>query len=69
MISLAQVLGFIIGPALQAAVTFLGDDGHILMPGVVFNMYTASGWINVIMSIMNFIFFLPFMFQVKFLIF
>ncbi|KAL5274405.1 MFSD8 family protein [Megaselia abdita] len=63
MISLAQVLGFIIGPALQAAVTFFGDDGFKPIPGVVLNMYTASGWINVIMSIMNFIFFLPFMFQ------
>lgn len=66
MISLAQVLGFIIGPALQAAVTFFGDDGYRPIPWVVLNMYTASGWINVIMSIMNFIFFLSFMFQVRF---
>ncbi|XP_043068503.2 major facilitator superfamily domain-containing protein 8 isoform X1 [Drosophila bipectinata] len=64
MVSLAQVLGFIIGPTLQAAVTPLGDVGHIWLGGLMhFNMYTASGWINVVMSISNFMLFLPFVFQ------
>lgn len=65
MVSLAQVLGFIVGPGLQAAVTPLGSEGYsLLWGGFIFNMYTACGWINVIMSIGNFIMFLPAIFQV-----
>ncbi|EDW93740.1 major facilitator superfamily domain-containing protein 8 [Drosophila yakuba] len=64
MVSLAQVLGFIIGPTLQAAVTPLGDQGHVWLWGKMhFNMYTASGWINVLMSIGNFLMFLPGVFE------
>lgn len=66
MVSLAQVLGFIIGPGLQALVTPLGRQGYVwLWGGMHMNMYTASGWINVIMSMGNFIMFLPFIFQVS----
>lgn len=66
MVSLAQVLGFIIGPTLQAAVTPLGDQGHVWLWGKMhFNMYTASGWINVLMSIGNFMMFLPGVFEVS----
>lgn len=50
------------GPALQAAVTPLGDHGIILMM-LPINMYTAAGWINVIMGIFNFILFLPWNFK------
>lgn len=67
MVSLAQVLGFIVGPGLQAAVTPLGSDGFTLFGGFTFNMYTACGWINVLMSIGNFIMFLPMFFQVRFI--
>ncbi|XP_068149117.1 LOW QUALITY PROTEIN: major facilitator superfamily domain-containing protein 8 [Drosophila tropicalis] len=64
MVSLAQVLGFIIGPGLQAAVTPLGPDGHVWLWGAMhFNMYTAGGWINVLMSLCNFIMFLPGIFE------
>ncbi|XP_036325798.1 major facilitator superfamily domain-containing protein 8-like isoform X1 [Rhagoletis pomonella] len=64
MVSLAQVLGFIVGPGMQTAVTPLGNDGYSLLSGFfVFNMYTACGWINVIMSIGNFIMFLPGLFE------
>uniref|UniRef100_A0A6P4EI48 Major facilitator superfamily domain-containing protein 8 isoform X1 n=1 Tax=Drosophila rhopaloa TaxID=1041015 RepID=A0A6P4EI48_DRORH len=64
MVSLAQVLGFIIGPALQAVVTPLGEHGHVWLWGMMhFNMYTASGWINVLMSIGNFMMFLPGVFE------
>ncbi|KNC30590.1 hypothetical protein FF38_11972, partial [Lucilia cuprina] len=64
MVSLAQVLGFIIGPGLQALVTPLGSDGYVwLWGGMVFNMYTACGWINVVMSVGNFIMFLPSIFE------
>uniref|UniRef100_A0A1A9W744 Major facilitator superfamily (MFS) profile domain-containing protein n=1 Tax=Glossina brevipalpis TaxID=37001 RepID=A0A1A9W744_9MUSC len=64
MVSLAQVLGFIVGPGLQALVTLLGSEGYTWLWGFfIFNMYTACGWINVVMSIGNFIMFLPIVFQ------
>ncbi|XP_044259326.1 major facilitator superfamily domain-containing protein 8 isoform X2 [Tribolium madens] len=64
MISLAQVLGFIVGPAIQAAVVPLGDDGFWLIPNRLrLNMYTASGWINVIFSLFNMYLFLPHVFK------
>lgn len=64
MISLAQVLGFIVGPALQAAVTPLGNHGYELFDGRLhIDMYTASGWINVLMGALNFCLFLPCSFQ------
>ncbi|XP_033220134.1 major facilitator superfamily domain-containing protein 8 isoform X2 [Belonocnema kinseyi] len=62
MVSLAQVLGFVVGPAIQAAVTFLGSDGVSLF-GLPINMYTSVGWINVLMGILNFILFLPWNFS------
>ncbi|XP_037047461.1 major facilitator superfamily domain-containing protein 8 [Bradysia coprophila] len=63
MVSLAQVLGFIVGPALQAVVTPLGDKGVSFLPGL--NMYTAAGWLNVFMAIGNFCLFLPIYFKEK----
>ncbi|GLV43714.1 Cln7 [Carabus blaptoides fortunei] len=64
MVSLAQVLGFVIGPALQAAVVPLGDIGVWLVPNKLkLDMYTAAGWINVIMGVLNFCMFLPAVFK------
>ncbi|CAO1437512.1 unnamed protein product [Diamesa tonsa] len=63
MVSLAQVLGFVFGPALQAAVTPLGSEGFKLFNIFHINMYTASGWINVLMGVINFVMFLPFIFK------
>lgn len=58
MISLAQVLGFIVGPGLQSLVTPLGDEGFPLIEGKLsMNMYTAAGWINVLLGIINLILF------------
>lgn len=51
-----------VGPGLQAAVTPLGDQGVLFMM-LPLNMYTAAGWINVIMGIFNFIFLLPWNFK------
>lgn len=62
MMSLAQVLGFVIGPALQAAVTPLGTEGYLFM-GFTINMYTASGWANVLLGVINFFMFLPCFFK------
>ncbi|XP_058833186.1 major facilitator superfamily domain-containing protein 8-like isoform X2 [Topomyia yanbarensis] len=64
MVSLAQTLGFIVGPALQGVVTPLGDRGYPLLKNTLhLNMYTATGWINVLMGIMNFCLFLPCIFK------
>jgi ceroid-lipofuscinosis MFS transporter 7 len=49
---------------LQAAVTPLGDKGIPLIPGVLtLNMYTAAGWINVLLGIVNCLLFLPSVFR------
>ncbi|XP_003706792.1 CLN7/MFS domain-containing 8 [Megachile rotundata] len=58
MVSLAQVLGFVVGPGLQAAVTPLGENGFYFI-NLPINMYTMTGWINVIMGVLNFALFLP----------
>ncbi|KAF7271162.1 CLN7/MFS domain-containing 8 [Rhynchophorus ferrugineus] len=64
MISLAQVLGFVVGPAIQAAVVPLGYDGVWILPHKLrFNMYTATGWINVLLALLNTYFFMPHMFK------
>lgn len=64
MISLAQTLGFVFGPALQAAVVPLGKKGVWLIPHKLrLNMYTAAGWINVLFSICNVYLFLPSVFK------
>ncbi|XP_058129615.1 major facilitator superfamily domain-containing protein 8-like [Anopheles ziemanni] len=66
MVSLAQTLGFIVGPVLQGAVTLFGEDGYPLLRNKLhLNMYTATGWINVLMGILNFCLFLPFVFKEK----
>ncbi|XP_053684876.1 major facilitator superfamily domain-containing protein 8 [Sabethes cyaneus] len=66
MVSLAQTLGFIVGPALQGLVTPLGDRGFPLFGSSLYlNMYTATGWINVLMGMMNFVLFLPCIFKEK----
>jgi ceroid-lipofuscinosis MFS transporter 7 len=44
------------------AVTPLGDRGLTVM-GLPMNMYTATGWINVLMGIFNFVLFLPWSFK------
>lgn len=64
MISLAQTLGFVFGPALQAAVVPLGQKGIWVIPQRLrLNMYTAAGWINVLFSICNVYLFFPSIFK------
>ncbi|XP_054271541.1 major facilitator superfamily domain-containing protein 8-like [Macrosteles quadrilineatus] len=68
MVSLAQVLGFIVGPGLQAAVTPLGEQGKVLFKGwITLNMYTAAGWINVLLGLFNAILFSPFYFTERYI--
>ncbi|KAG6440887.1 hypothetical protein O3G_MSEX001456 [Manduca sexta] len=63
-VSLAQVLGFVVGPALQAAAAPLGPGAPYAPPGqrdavLRLDMYTAPGWINVVLGLINFVLFLP----------
>ncbi|XP_076246546.1 CLN7/MFS domain-containing 8 [Calliopsis andreniformis] len=62
MVSLAQVLGFVVGPGLQAAVTPLGENGFYFI-NLPLNMFTMTGWINVILGVLNFVLFLPWNFK------
>lgn len=67
-VSLAQVLGFVVGPALQAAATPLGPGAPYPPPGDYsqpfrLDMYTAAGWINALLGTINFLLFLPWCFQ------
>lgn len=58
------MLGFIVGPALQAALTPLGDEGRTFLNGkLFFDMYTAPGWINVLLAIINIVILLPWIFE------
>lgn len=67
MSSLAQVMGFAVGPALQSCVTPFGESGITIIPGLIeLNIYTAAGWINVAMSILNIVLCLPVFFTVQF---
>lgn len=59
---IVQILGFVVGPGLQAAVTPLDVEGFYLL-GIPFNMYTMAGWINVLMGLVNFVLFLPWSFK------
>ncbi|CAH2084343.1 unnamed protein product [Euphydryas editha] len=66
--SLAQVLGFVVGPALQAAAAPMGPGAPYPPPGDLaprLDMYTAAGWINALLGLVNFLLFLPFCFKEK----
>jgi MFS transporter, ceroid-lipofuscinosis neuronal protein 7 len=66
MVSLAQVLGFVVGPALQAAVSPLGNEGVLIFGSRLhLDMYTATGWLNVVLGIINCLLFLPVIFKVR----
>ncbi|XP_039754650.1 major facilitator superfamily domain-containing protein 8 isoform X2 [Pararge aegeria] len=62
--SLAQVLGFVVGPALQAAAAPLGPGAPYAPPGAAqpalrLDMYTAPGWANALLGLLNLLLFLP----------
>ncbi|XP_053604461.1 major facilitator superfamily domain-containing protein 8 [Plodia interpunctella] len=67
-VSLAQVLGFVVGPALQAAAAPLGAGAPYPPPGDFSNpfrldMFTAPGWINAVFGLINIVLFLPCIFK------
>jgi MFS transporter, ceroid-lipofuscinosis neuronal protein 7 len=46
--------------AIQTAVSPLGEKGFALFGGKVhINMYTAAGWVNVLLAVLNFFLLLP----------
>lgn len=63
MASLAQVAGFIVGPLLQTAFTLLGENGYVIFDTFTLSMYTAPGWINVILGVVNMAIFIPQLFK------
>lgn len=65
MLTLAQTLGFICGPMLQGIFTPLGNEGFKMFFNLPLSMYTAPGWLNVLLALCNLFFFLPRHFQDK----
>lgn len=64
MFSLAQVLGFIVGPSIQAVLVPFGNEGFWLIPNrLKLDMYTATGWFNVIIALANAYLYLPSIFK------
>ncbi|XP_037969233.2 major facilitator superfamily domain-containing protein 8 [Plutella xylostella] len=61
--SLAQVLGFVVGPALQAAAAPLGPGSPTDTGFLRLDMYTAAGWINAVLGVVNLLLFLPWCFK------
>uniref|UniRef100_A0A2A4K6B2 Major facilitator superfamily (MFS) profile domain-containing protein n=1 Tax=Heliothis virescens TaxID=7102 RepID=A0A2A4K6B2_HELVI len=60
VVSLAQVLGFVVGPALQAAAAPLGPGAPYDQSALLrLDMYTAAGWINAVLGLFNFLLFMP----------
>lgn len=64
-LTLAQTLGFIFGPVLQGIFTPLGYDGFNMIFNLPLSMFTAPGWINLLLGIINLVLFLPRFFQDK----
>ncbi|XP_074651229.1 major facilitator superfamily domain-containing protein 8-like [Tubulanus polymorphus] len=54
-VSAAQAIGFILGPALQAAFVSLGYPGIVEIPEIHINFYTATGFVSAILSVINLI--------------
>lgn len=52
-------LNFVAFLAIQASVTPLGDTGVIAFGFLPLNMYTAAGWVNVLLGLINLILLSP----------
>lgn len=63
MLTLAQTLGFIVGPVLQGIFTPLGSEGFKMSFGLPLSMYTAPSWVNVLLALFNIFLFMPRFFQ------
>jgi len=63
ILSLFQTIGFVLGPAIQAAVTPLGCSQEYLEGHLSLDMYTLTGWISVSVGFLSLILFLPGVFE------
>lgn len=61
--SLFQTLGFVIGPAIQAAVTPIGCAEEYIEGELSLDMYTIPGWLSVCVGLLSLLLFLPQVFQ------
>jgi len=66
ILSLCQALGFVIGPAIQAAVTPVGCDNSYQQGTISLDMYTIPGWISCVVGLISFVLFLPGIFQERY---
>jgi MFS transporter, ceroid-lipofuscinosis neuronal protein 7 len=64
-LTLAQTMGFILGPLLQGCFTPLESDGFKMIFDLPLSMYTAPGWLNVVLGLINLVLFLPHFFKDK----
>ena len=63
LFQLAQATAFVIGPAIQAAFAPLGTGVDAPVPQELeLNLYTGPSWLSVILSLINFCAFFPFIF-------
>ncbi|CAL4211548.1 unnamed protein product, partial [Meganyctiphanes norvegica] len=62
IVAASQALGFVVGPGIQSALVPLGSS--VPRGGeIVFDMYTAAGWVSALMGVLNLIILLPFFFK------
>ena len=66
ILSLFQTLGFMIGPAIQSALTPVGCSDNYEQGELRLDMYTISGWLSAAVGIVSFVLFLPGVFQEKY---
>jgi len=66
ILSLCQALGFVIGPAIQAAVTPIGSGSAYEQGTLSLDMYTIPGWISCVVGFVAFVLFLPGIFQERY---
>lgn len=61
--ALAQSIGLMIGPTFQSVFSGVGEDGFRVFGWFRINMYSASGWICVILGLFNMFLLLPCIFK------
>jgi len=66
ILSLFQTIGFMVGPAIQSALTPVGCSQDYNPGELKLDMYTISGWLSAGVGVISFILFLPGVFQEKY---
>jgi len=63
IMSLAQTIGFMIGPAIQSALTPIGCSDNYEPGSLKFDMYTISGFVSAAVGLISLVLFLPGIFK------